>query len=60
MGGAIAALTAERHAPKLAGLVLSGPAVVADAPPLKIAGAMFADVLTPKAPARARQPRLLV
>nr|HEX4312931.1 alpha/beta hydrolase [Kofleriaceae bacterium] len=51
MGGAVAALTAERHAPKLAGLMLSGPALVADAPPLKIAGAMFADAATPDAPA---------
>jgi esterase/lipase len=51
MGGAIAALTAERHQPKLAGLMLSGPALVVDAPPLQIAAAVMAGVLTPKAPA---------
>jgi alpha-beta hydrolase superfamily lysophospholipase len=53
MGGAIAALTAERHAPRLAGLVLSGPALVASVPPLQIAGAMLFDVLNPRAPALA-------
>ena len=53
MGGAIATLAAERHAPKLAGLLLSGPALVADVPPLQIAGAMFADWLTPWAAALA-------
>ena len=34
MGGAIAARAAELHQPKLAGLVLSGPALAIDAPPL--------------------------
>ena len=53
MGGAIAALAAERHRPELAGLILSGPALAVDAPPLQIAGAMMASVLTPKAPALA-------
>jgi alpha-beta hydrolase superfamily lysophospholipase len=51
MGGAIAALTAERHKPVLAGLMLSGPALAVDAPPLQIAGAVMAGVLSPKFPA---------
>jgi acylglycerol lipase len=51
MGGAIATLTAERHTPQLAGLMLSGPALAVDAPPLQIAGAMMAGTLTPKFPA---------
>jgi len=51
MGGAIAALTAERHQPKLAGLVLSGPALAIDAPPLLIALTRMSGVLSPKFPA---------
>jgi alpha-beta hydrolase superfamily lysophospholipase len=51
MGGAIAALTAERHEPKLAGLVLSAPAIALDAPPLLIAATVMSGVLSPKAPA---------
>lgn len=51
MGGAIAALTAERHAPKLAGLVLSGPAVQIDAPPILLAATAMSGALTPSFPA---------
>jgi acylglycerol lipase len=51
MGGAIAALTAERHSPKLAGLILSGPALAVDAPPLLIAATRMSGALTPSFPA---------
>jgi len=51
MGGAIAALTAESHQPKLAGLILSGPALAIDAPPLLIAATRMSGALTPKFPA---------
>jgi alpha-beta hydrolase superfamily lysophospholipase len=51
MGGAIAARTAEVHQPRLAGLILSGPAIAIDAPPLQIAAARMSGVLTPKLPA---------
>ncbi len=51
MGGAIALLAAERHAPKIAGLVLSGPAIQVDAPPLLVAITRMSGALTPMAPA---------
>src|SRR5215831_8976925 len=51
MGGAIAARTAEVHQPKLAGLILSGPAIAIDAPPLQLAAARMTGTLTPKFPA---------
>jgi alpha-beta hydrolase superfamily lysophospholipase len=51
MGGAIATLTAERHKPEVAGLVLSGPALQLDVPPLLIAATVMSGVLSPKAPA---------
>ncbi|HTR51503.1 MAG TPA: lysophospholipase [Kofleriaceae bacterium] len=51
MGGAIAARTAEVHAPKLAGLILSGPAIAIDAPPLLIAATRMSGFLTPHFPA---------
>src|SRR6185503_6505660 len=50
MGGAIAALTAIRHHPKLSGLILSGPALAIDAPPLLIPATRMAGALTPKFP----------
>ncbi|HEU0029690.1 MAG TPA: alpha/beta hydrolase [Kofleriaceae bacterium] len=51
MGGAIATLAAIRHQPRLAGLVLSGPALAIDAPPILIAATRMSGTLTPKAPA---------
>jgi acylglycerol lipase len=51
MGGAIATLTAIRHRPQVAGLVLSGPALAVDAPPLVVAGTRLAGALAPNAPA---------
>ena len=51
MGGAIAARTAEIHRPELAGLVLSGPALAVDAPPLLIAATRVIAFLNPGAPA---------
>jgi alpha-beta hydrolase superfamily lysophospholipase len=51
MGGAIAARTAEVHRPQLAGLVLSAPALVVDAPPLLIAATRMTGALMPKFPA---------
>ncbi|HEY5944120.1 MAG TPA: lysophospholipase [Kofleriaceae bacterium] len=51
MGGAIAARTAEVHARPLAGLVLSGPALAIDAPPLLVAATRMIAVLNPRAPA---------
>ncbi|HUS29496.1 MAG TPA: lysophospholipase [Kofleriaceae bacterium] len=51
MGGAIAARAAEIHTPQLAGLVLSGPALAIDAPPLLIAATRMSGFLTPKFPA---------
>ncbi len=50
MGGAIATLTAERHHPKLAGLILSGPALAVAAPPLLVAATRMSGFLTPKFP----------
>jgi acylglycerol lipase len=51
MGGAIAARAAELHEPKLAGLILSGPALAIDAPPLLIAATRLIATLNPRAPA---------
>ena len=51
MGGAIAARAAELHKPKLAGLVLSGPALAIDAPPLLIAATRLIAAMNPRAPA---------
>lgn len=51
MGGAIAARTAELHKPQLAGLMLSGPAVAIDAPPLLLALTRMAAAANPRAPA---------
>ena len=51
MGGAIAVRTAEVHAAKLAGLILSGPAIAIDAPPLLIAATRMSGFLTPQFPA---------
>jgi acylglycerol lipase len=48
MGGAIAARTAEVHQPRLAGLILSGPALAIDAPPLLIP---FTRIAPPDFPA---------
>ena len=51
MGGAIAARTAEIHRPVVDGLVLSGPALAIDAPPLLIAATRLTGFLLPKFPA---------
>ncbi|HEU4615671.1 MAG TPA: alpha/beta hydrolase [Kofleriaceae bacterium] len=51
MGGAIAARTAEIHQPRIAGLLLSGPALAVDAPPLLIAATRLIAALNPRAPA---------
>jgi alpha-beta hydrolase superfamily lysophospholipase len=51
MGGAIAARAAELHAPQLAGLLLSGPALAIDAPPLLVALTRMAAFANPRAPA---------
>jgi alpha-beta hydrolase superfamily lysophospholipase len=51
MGGAIAARAAETHRPIVDGLVLSGPAIAIDAPPLLIAATRLTGFLMPKAPA---------
>jgi alpha-beta hydrolase superfamily lysophospholipase len=51
MGGAIATRTAEVHAPKLAGLMLSGPALAVDAPPLLVVATAIAGALLPGAAA---------
>lgn len=51
MGGAIAARTAEIHQPKLAGLLLSGPALAIDAGPLLIAATRMSGFLMPSFPA---------
>lgn len=51
MGGAIAARTAEVHRPQLAGLLLSGPALAVDAPPLLVAATRMSGFLTPRLPA---------
>jgi alpha-beta hydrolase superfamily lysophospholipase len=48
MGGAIAARTAEIHRPQLEGLILSGPALAIDAPPLLIP---FTRIAPPRFPA---------
>lgn len=51
MGGAIAARAAEIHRPQIAGLMLSGPALAIDAPPLLIALTRMAAFANPRAPA---------
>lgn len=51
MGGAIATLAAMRHQPRVAGVILSAPALAVDAPPLLIAATRMAGALTPNAPA---------
>jgi alpha-beta hydrolase superfamily lysophospholipase len=51
MGGAIAARTAEIHQPRIAGLILSGPALAIDAPPLLIAATRMTGFLMPRFPA---------
>ncbi|MGE5187283.1 MAG: lysophospholipase [Acidobacteriota bacterium] len=51
MGGAIAARAAEVHAPRLAGLIVSGPAIAIDAPPLLVAATRLSGFLTPSFPA---------
>lgn len=51
MGGAIATLAAERHARKLAGLILSAPAVALEAPPLLLAGIAMIGAVAPSQPA---------
>jgi acylglycerol lipase len=51
MGGAIAARAAELHQPKLAGLILSGPALAIDAPPLLVAATRLIAAMNPRAPA---------
>ncbi|HEV7559650.1 MAG TPA: alpha/beta hydrolase, partial [Kofleriaceae bacterium] len=51
MGGAIAALVAERHRPIIAGLILAGPALAVDAPPILVAATTMAGALTPDTPA---------
>jgi alpha-beta hydrolase superfamily lysophospholipase len=51
MGGAIATAAAIAHEPRIAGLVLSAPALAIDAPPLLIAATRMAGALTPDAPA---------
>lgn len=51
MGGAIATLTAIRHRASLAGLILSGPALAVDAPPLLLAATRLAGTLAPGAKA---------
>ncbi|HTL34701.1 MAG TPA: lysophospholipase [Kofleriaceae bacterium] len=51
MGGAIAARAAEIHQPQIAGLILSGPALAIDAPPLLIAATRMSGFLMPKFPA---------
>ncbi len=51
MGGAIAARAAELHRPRIAGLLLSGPALAIDAPPLLIALTRMAGFANPRAPA---------
>src|SRR5262249_2705337 len=47
MGGAIAARTAEIHQPRIAGLMLSGPAIAIDAPPILIAATRMTAFLMP-------------
>jgi alpha-beta hydrolase superfamily lysophospholipase len=56
MGGAIAARAAEVHRPPhggapIAGLILSGPALAIDAPPLLIAATRMTGALLPRVPA---------
>jgi alpha-beta hydrolase superfamily lysophospholipase len=53
MGGAIATRAAEVHQPPVAGLILSGPALAIDAPPLLVAITKMSAALSPKAPALA-------
>ncbi len=49
MGGAIATLAALRHEPKLAGLVLSAPALAIDAPPMFLAMTQLLGLMVPRA-----------
>ena len=49
MGGAIAARTAEVHAPQIAGLIVSGPALAVDAPPILVAITRLTAWLAPRA-----------
>ena len=51
MGGAIATLTAMQHEPRVAGVILSAPALAVDAPPLLIAATRMAGALMPGAAA---------
>ncbi len=51
MGGAIATIVAQGHQPRLAGLILSAPALAVDAPPLLLAFTQLAGVLLPNAKA---------
>jgi len=51
MGGAIAALVALEHQPRLAGLILSAPALAVEAPPLLLAFTQLAGALLPGAKA---------
>jgi len=51
MGGAIATLVALEHQPRLAGLIVSAPALAVDAPPLLLAFTQLAGVLLPGAKA---------
>ncbi len=51
MGGAIAARTAELHQPRLAGVILSAPAIAIDAPPLLVAATRLIAAMNPRAPA---------
>lgn len=47
MGGTIATLAAIRHQPRIAGLILSAPALALDANPLLLAATRMAGALTP-------------
>lgn len=47
MGGAIAARAAQLHQPRIAGLIVSGPALVVDAPPLLIAATRMTGFTMP-------------
>jgi alpha-beta hydrolase superfamily lysophospholipase len=50
MGGAIATAAAIQHEPRIAGLILSGPALAIDAQPLLLAATRMAGALTPGFP----------
>lgn len=49
MGGAVATLVALDHEPKLAGLILSAPALAVDAPPLALALTQLLGMVVPRA-----------